>query len=157
MGDRCTGHCCRKFTLPMDPAGLKEAFDAEIAWKAEGSPPVKDAAGGLISLPPKRWQDIEIIQPMVRYLGLFETNPSTGKKGPQLVHVYTCNHLQENGDCGIYENRPSMCSAYPYGGPCTYEGCELDGAEEATRLKVMGEKLAVDLGLERESKEKADA
>lgn len=36
------------------------------------------------------------------------------------AYVYTCRHLQLNGDCGIYEDRPAMCRDYPYGQVCEF-------------------------------------
>lgn len=42
---------------------------------------------------------------------------------------WTCRHF--DGDrCTIYEDRPKMCSGYPYGAACTFEGCTLSGDEE---------------------------
>ena len=37
--------------------------------------------------------------------------------------MFTCARLQENGDCGIYETRPRMCTDFPYGRPCDVQGC----------------------------------
>jgi len=37
---------------------------------------------------------------------------------------FTCRHLQPNGDCGNYEDRPGMCREYPYyGHACEYADC----------------------------------
>lgn len=42
--------------------------------------------------------------------------------GWQLLFDTTCSHLQSNGGCGIYENRPSVCRDY------SVKNCEFDGA-----------------------------
>lgn len=72
-------------------------------------------------------RDGNVIADMLIYLR--EQPYLDGDKG----YRYTCKHLQENGDCGIYETRPWMCSAYPYGKACTKEGCTAD-QEELIRL-----------------------
>ncbi len=36
---------------------------------------------------------------------------------------YSCRNLTPSGDCAIYETRPRMCAAYPYGGRCIERGC----------------------------------
>ncbi len=38
-------------------------------------------------------------------------------------YLYNCKHHLDNGDCGIYPERPWMCSEYPYGKVCTRDGC----------------------------------
>jgi Fe-S-cluster containining protein len=42
-------------------------------------------------------------------------------------YCYTCRHLLGNKNCAIYENRPRMCSGYPYGKKCVYPGCTYTG------------------------------
>lgn len=44
--------------------------------------------------------------------------------------TYTCRHLQPNGDCAIYEQRPKMCRDYPYDEPCHHPGCTLKNRGE---------------------------
>ena len=93
---RCTGHCCRAFPLPFGPE--------ELAAKAWG------------------YQDGEQIAAMAIYLGQLEGPPEPHcSLGP--AHYYTCKNLQDNGDCGIYDDRPQMCRGYPYGGQCGYTAC----------------------------------
>jgi uncharacterized protein len=94
MGDRCTGHCCRRFKIRMSIEEIQTA-----AEKPDAHP------------------DFVKVSAMVRPL---EIDPDGG-------WWYTCRHLQPNGDCGIYESRPLMCSDYPYnGGKCEFEGCTWD-------------------------------
>jgi len=34
----------------------------------------------------------------------------------------TCRHF-DGKNCTVYDQRPQMCRDYPYGKPCTIEGC----------------------------------
>lgn len=97
---RCTGHCCRCFWLPYPPAVLKKRA--------------------------KTIEDGKKILDMVIYLGRFNRHPLFKKgEGPagRLSYYYSCRHLQLNGDCGNYKNRPRMCVEYPYNSPCDYTSC----------------------------------
>ena len=72
---------------------------------------------------------------MVIYL-----RPKENGKG----HWYTCKHYDKvSGNCTDYENRPKMCSDYPYGGKCKYKGCTMkpNCAEEAIK-EILKEKVA---------------
>lgn len=104
MGDRCTGHCCKAFTLPYDPKELREKT---LAGKfSDGDEKVAD---------------------MVIYLGFAELPPN----GPAHHnthglpdHWYTCKNLTPEGNCAIYEDRPRLCRDFPYKAPCPYPACE---------------------------------
>lgn len=40
-------------------------------------------------------------------------------------HYYTCKHHDSaTGDCRNYQNRPRMCSDFPYGHACPYDDCQ---------------------------------
>lgn len=95
--NRCTGHCCAVFTL--------------------GDPPEK--------ITTKEWAqsavDGEKIQDMVVPLGDYE--PYTSDSG-YTRYFYTCRHF-DGKNCNNYENRPFMCSDYPYGRKCVQLGCTL--------------------------------
>lgn len=119
MGDRCTGHCCRAFTLPRSPEELAEGYRA---W-------LHQVPGANLV------HDIHLIYPMVRHLRLYhagEVAPD-GKVVDQDRHYYRCVHVAENGDCGIYADRPDMCRSYPDGNPCTYAACTWDAARMECR------------------------
>lgn len=46
-----------------------------------------------------------------------------GRLQAQPPALYTCKHWDEDTRlCGIYEDRPAMCRAFPYGKPCEH-GC----------------------------------
>lgn len=112
MGDRCTGDCCRRFALWCGPEELERLYQARCAWaRGEG---VKGE---------RMVNDIEIIQPMVRYLGSFTTD-ANGREGNHASHFYACKlYSHEHRECTIYEQRPRMCRSYPNGRRCNYDGC----------------------------------
>ena len=55
-------------------------------------------------------------------------------RGSKTNYRYTCRHFVDN-ECAIYPNRPTMCMDYPYGMPCTVDGCTWDAAREGTVAK----------------------
>lgn len=98
MGDRCSGHCCERFWLPYDYQTFKE--------KAETIQDGVQIADMLIPLDD-------------------QSHPSecVDRADLETGAYYRCRHLTENGDCGIYETRPRMCSGYPYARLCLYRDC----------------------------------
>ena len=72
---------------------------------------------------PMRFRDGQQIADMV--IELREYTYPDGRQGAR----FTCKNLRSNGDCGDYENRPWMCSAYPYGGACLNPECTADPEE----------------------------
>lgn len=78
-----------------------------------------------------RATDILQIADMVEYLG-WGPNPEAVKDGLGLEngHHYRCKNVLPNGDCGIYETRPGMCSGFPYGRDCQYAACTWTRAAE---------------------------
>jgi Fe-S-cluster containining protein len=74
--------------------------------------------------------DGDVIADMVIYLGQLEVSPEPHNhpvsEDDGLGHYYTCRHLTEDGDCGIYETRPGMCRDYPYRNTvCGYLNCTM--------------------------------
>jgi Fe-S-cluster containining protein len=119
LGTRCTGDCCKRFFLPCSPDELKASYDNALKeTRVDGVP---------------WYRDIETIYPMVELVAIENRNDSAGIK-----HFYRCKNLTKNGDCGIYDKRPWMCSEYPYGGGCAFEGC--------TWGKVSGKGLLFKIG-----------
>lgn len=117
MGDRCTGQCCRYFSL-----GPPEMIAARIE---------KDLAqGGEEAIDAQKVKDLLI------YRGYF-TNPLNEDIEPG--HWYTCRHFVVDDDyvgyCSIYETRPQMCHHYPNGSACAYAkaGCTWDFAKRPQR------------------------
>lgn len=120
MGERCVGHCCQKFTIPYEPEQLRAAELQVEAWRAAGADQSRwpEFTRGL-AVP----EDIETIGAMVVYLGQEDGSP-----------YYTCKHFDEaTSNCAIYETRPRMCSAFPYGRRCPYDACEWT---EARRVRL---------------------
>lgn len=62
-------------------------------------------------------QDGEQIADMVVPIGEDATGP-----------LYTCRHLDEAGNCSIYNTRPRMCRTFPDGAACPFKGCTLGGS-----------------------------
>lgn len=145
MGSRCSGQCCKAFTIHYSPEELAEAarFDREVeaAMAAGEQPPMTDANGN------NRAMDIQFIADMVIHLGHMTHNPVTQRLAchdGEAHHFYTCRHLLPNGDCGTYETRPRMCKEFPYGRECEYPGCTWTDASAATArsgLEVVREVL----------------
>ncbi len=38
--------------------------------------------------------------------------------------TFSCRHLQDDGLCGVYDQRPWMCRWYPKGGKCRRTDCK---------------------------------
>lgn len=130
--DRCTGHCCRAFVLPVSP---DERWRDLWAWLQRG----EDGDGG-------QWFDdegerhlphgeIAQIASMVVPLGRFPYPPGVAHNqrpdGDEPVWWYTCSNLRPDGNCGIYATRPDMCRDYPYGRVCQYTDCAWSAAKVA--------------------------
>lgn len=106
---RCTGHCCRAFTI-----GDKLTY-AELKVKYEKS------VNGESKLPA-----LEEIFPYLIDLGMKTHNPG-GEKIDQPTQYFTCRNLSADGNCEIYEQRPQICRNYPElttpDGQCEFPGC----------------------------------
>ena len=118
MADRCTGHCCRRFTLRQSPVELWENYQT---WLER----IRVTGGSWQGILEEIW----VIAPMVRYLGSTYTDVN-GEPAAEEKHWYRCIHLADGRECAIYEHRPRMCREYPYGKACKYHGCTWDAARE---------------------------
>ena len=114
MGDRCSGDCCREFTI----VGYGETPEAINAFLRErGGPEGVQIADMLIPLRPI---GAGTILPNGRRAE--ETPPGGG-------WICTCKNLERaSGNCLAYATRPRfMCWAFPYGHPCEHgERCTWD-------------------------------
>lgn len=63
------------------------------------------------------YEDIEKLYSMLR-LKRFEK-----RRGKMFVIYEYIYWYKGTGDCMNYEDRPAMCSDYPYGGKCVQKGC----------------------------------
>jgi hypothetical protein len=104
---RCTGGCCREFYLP--------ATRCELAVRALWYLWMGDAFTGL---------EIARIATMTRIVRMPEVGDlSPGGKPVEVPEpIYSCVHF-DGRNCTAYDQRPRMCSGFPYGRPCEYEGC----------------------------------
>lgn len=128
--NRCTGHCCRAFNI-----GSREHLTVRYQ-RAKAR-----QAGGYANE-----DDLDIIQVFEMTIPLpakestnwtgnpYEpTNRLTFKpRGSYEGELHTCKHLQDNGDCGNYENRPRMCRDFPNGYACEFVRCT---SKEARSLR----------------------
>jgi len=85
---RC-GKCCNPVHLSISPDNLKLGYKNWInrnrgSWKPD---------------------DIHLLYPMLKYQSY---KKSTG------MYLYKCVHYDEKKGCTIQENKPQMCSEYPY-------------------------------------------
>lgn len=177
MSDRCTGHCCRAFSLPYSPSELTEMVRHEIActnYEMQRSDIMVALLKTEETVIPKLLEDgktisaeelerlreetineqlgpdprftadafgnrraLQVLQiaDMVEYLGWRESPLPLAAwvADPQRsAHYYRCKNLTAEGNCGIYETRPMMCSGFPYGRPCSYAQCTWERAAEET-------------------------
>jgi Fe-S-cluster containining protein len=104
----CNGSCCAVFYLPVTPDEMTPQWASHIAPEGDGSyirrmaiPLSKDVAA-------QRAVD-------------FGLTADWGKV--EEGHAYTCRHWDTRTRlCREYEDRPLMCSAFPYGDKCQHCG-----------------------------------
>jgi Fe-S-cluster containining protein len=106
---RCTGHCCRRLFVHA----IAERFDFSLAKFREV------IAADLAADPARVPRDYVFVADM-----LIPTGERVGP-GERSLEWYACRHFDEKtGDCTVYDQRPKMCSEYPYrGGTCGAAGC----------------------------------
>lgn len=109
--DRCTGHCCKEFQLPWDPASLAAAL-------------LKHRAGT------EKIQDMEQIAAMVIYHGPVASHHAVHDLKGQKFHNWTCRHFDKSKRlCTIYPTRPNMCRKHGTDYPCATQGCTMTTAK----------------------------
>ncbi len=114
MSDTCGGSCCALFyqsRTPEEWEALIESGDAndEQAFVAAMLIPLTDAGA--------------------RYRSNHFGDGTMDKRHPDADlgdgHWYTCTHWDEDTRlCGVYEQRPAMCSDYPY----DHDQCDLSAS-----------------------------
>lgn len=121
---RCVGQCCKRFFVPLTPD------DLETGRQVLASDPCAerfvDASGCT------RYFDDDL----AKILDMLVFIESSGDKDAHGA-FYTCKHLAANGDCQIYDQRPRMCSAYPYGLECRFPGCAFEQPEDLSKATSM--------------------
>lgn len=119
--DRCTGHCCRAFTLSYAPD--------ELARLAKREGPSGDAFH---------------VYAMALHIGKFKVNPVSGIEYGAARDVYACLYYDADaGDCRGYDERPRMCREYPYGDPCREPDCTWKSAQAITAFRRMRENARI--------------
>ena len=63
---RCTGHCCKVFTLPFTPAQLKQAARYSRRWREKGRRPGFASENFRVS----RYDGVERVHEIVQWLGV---------------------------------------------------------------------------------------
>lgn len=111
--ERCTGDCCRWIAMRLpDKDGNVVQMTKEIHdyWKGFSEDQVS--------------KEVYKIVNMTEYSG---ESPVQGREEEGEISFFTCkNWDEESGNCMDYDNRPKMCSEYPYeDGSCNWEGCTL--------------------------------
>lgn len=148
MADRCTGHCCREFPLPFDPATLKWMARKARRSQAAGQKTI-GSMGPISNLPAScggravRRQypsDMSVEQLLkVTDMVVFRRFGPVSEERRKTLHVdqirpesmnkpmsyYTCRHF-DGANCTNYDDRPTMCSKYPYGSACENKACTDD-------------------------------
>ncbi len=125
---RCTGHCCRRVIIQFSPYELARCVQA-----------LKEGKNTFLLDSGKEHrhsytlEEFTKVNDMVIWLGTSDVDPADGAKlltkegQPRFEHNYTCKHHDPvSGDCLNYENRPNMCSQYPYKRSCMYTECTSD-------------------------------
>lgn len=98
---RCTGHCCRAFSLEHPYELVKLEYEKFLQTGASDQIP-----------------DVKMIYEMLIPLGEFKKQ-----------ELFTCRHLSKEGNCTVYETRPKMCRDFPGPNPCPYRNCASHGPQ----------------------------
>ena len=99
--NRCTGHCCREFTLH---SGDDKVLNADRErWLAEGK------------MNPEVRQIMEMVIPLQEH----------EDEGGMFYTTFTCKNFDvEEQSCLIYKDRPEMCRRFGAEEvECNHEGC----------------------------------
>ncbi len=104
---RCTGHCCRRFSLSQPPE-VWEAIRAAADLVDDGGDWPEDVP---------LLEDGTQIARMVEHLGRFpmggiKTIIPPERDPTEPMDVYRCT-LLVGDNCSVYETRPGMCRRYP--------------------------------------------
>lgn len=109
MGDRCTGECCKAFTLPF----------THVMFASYLNETPMDRVGHGVG-----FVDGELILAMAVPL------PDLGPDR------YTCR-LFDGVNCTVYEMRPAMCRDYPYNEKCEHgEKCQWEEARKGEHPRL---------------------
>lgn len=125
--DRCTGDCCRLFTLPFSPAELeRRMLDVQADIDAGGIS--ADRACDTIQMATMAAFVGEVTPDQHTRHAALEPDFPWAEHKTEPTYWYTCRNLLPNGNCGIYAVRPAVCRTYPNKGQCLYAGCTWQAA-----------------------------
>ncbi len=113
----CGGHCCKRFTFLYSPTELENNRRAI----KKGRPTSRRDNGRFAKIFLSK--DLTYMENMLIFIGKSTVNPSDGVDNGIECNIYTCRHLKKDGKCGDYDNRPDICSHYPYEKKCKYKKC----------------------------------
>lgn len=140
---RCSGHCCRDFTLPFSPEEVRmKSLRAQLA-------PTDSPVG---------WKrDIAMIADMLIFLRVDKNEHHMRAPWRELLYHYTCKNFDPaTNNCTAYDTRPAMCRDYPYRltrhdkgykpraeGQCNYRDCtrQCEPPKELVALREASEKF----------------
>jgi len=97
---RCVGHCCRCFYL-REGETFEQVHDEYAKWQTDPAANPED--------------EIQVIAPMLVPRGKDRNGRS----------LFTCKHLKNGKNCGIYATRPDMCREVGTEVPCLHPYCRL--------------------------------
>jgi Fe-S-cluster containining protein len=119
--DRCSGDCCRAFTLPYSLEEMRRLY-----LRDQASTMRLRAMTGQPHPMPETVKVYPLLITLSRERG---THPLGPVRQSGRMYWYSCKAFKD-GQCTIYENRPKMCADYPQYGEnrlCEYAGCTWEG------------------------------
>ncbi len=151
---RCSGHCCKTFSLPISPdqiktykrfvAAGKKRFLFDDGRRAKHYTPVDEIAKII---------DMVIFKRVSQYDSATKKSVNkhnnVGRKHPR-IYEYTCkNWDQATGNCMDYENRPEMCRNHGVNS-CGYTLCtKFDNCPSAKAKELEGTLAMIDKALDK--------
>lgn len=112
---RCTGNCCRAFSIPNgEEFGLSPQGLDDLKKKLPQEP---ESTGRTDAL---------FVADMLIYLGQHTRSPAgeLTKETTHAVHFWTCKYFDKAGKkCAVYTHRPRMCRRFPGTRGCEHKAC----------------------------------
>lgn len=150
---KCSGHCCKVFYLPysFDEMNHFKRLSSLGKTKEEKVKDLFKIANLIIPVRAESCKTYAIENSLIY---------SSSRKSSHMYNVmyyYTCkNYDAIKHKCLDYENRPSMCSKYPYMRQCYYRDCTLKYIHvptiETIRRKILSVKFSLKLKFKKKQK-----
>ena len=118
----CKGFCCDDIGLFTSPLTLKNSYHRWLIW--HGKVHYEQEKRMMISYDEGKspiFEDIHLTYPMLIFTHKNNIHPDGEIINEVSIYHYKCKHHLNNGDCGIYEERPMMCRTFPDCGFCGYK------------------------------------